>query len=227
MKNNWTFKFRRTRPLNGTLITFEEAEKHFLAKLNDPKEDQQAIRRELVLLYRTTSSTSNAMLYAQQYLAHTTDLEARAEMYFFMGQAIEHANDFESAYRFYLAALELKPNNVFYRYFIHNNVGYSMNQLGRYVDAEKHLREAIEIDPDRANAHKNLGLSLEGQGRYPEAARSFIAAVQANASDSRALQHLEELVKRHPEIHAEMSDLRYHINMCRQAVAFASERNMN
>ena len=227
MNNKWTFKFRQNRPSNRRPITFEEAEKYFLAKLNDPNGDQQAARRELVLLYRTHQPHNGCHVYAQEYLAHTTDLEERAEMYFFMGQAMEHANDFESAYRFYLVALELKPSNVFYQYFIHNNIGYSLNQLSRYVEAEKYLRKAIEIDPDRANGHKNLGLSLEGQGRYVEAARSFIAAVQANASDSRALRHLEELAERHPEIFAEMPDLSYHINMCRQAVAFASERNMN
>ena len=227
MKKRWTFKFRQTQPSNGTPIPFEEAERHFLSKLNDPNENQQAARRELVLLYRTTSRTTNAMLYAQEYLAHTTDLDARAEMYFFIGQAMEHVNDFESAYRFYLVALELKPSNVFYQYFIHNNIGFSLNQLNRHVEAEKYLREAIAIEPERLNGHKNLGLSLEGQGRYSEAARSLIAAVQANASDSRALRHLEELAERHPETFAEMPDLSYHVNMCRQAVAFASERNTN
>ncbi len=167
------------------------------------------------------------MVYAQEYLADTANPEERAEMYFFMGQAMEHANDFESAYRFYLVALELKPSNVYYQYFIHNNIGFSLNQLCRYVDAEEYLREAIDIEPDRANGHKNLGLSLEGQRRYAEAARSFISAVQANASDGRALRHLEELVERHPEILAEMSDLSHHLTMCRQAVAFASKRKVN
>jgi tetratricopeptide (TPR) repeat protein len=165
------------------------------------------------------------MFYAKDYLAQTTDLEARAEMYFFMGQAMEHANDFESAYRFYLLALELKPSNVFYQYFIHNNIGYSLNRLSRYVEAENYLRKAIEIEPERLNGHKNLGLSLEGQGRYTEAARSFVAAVQTNASDPRALRYLEELAERHPETSAEMPDLSYHLIMCRQAVAFAANSN--
>lgn len=221
MRNNWTFRFRQNRPLNGTPITLEEAERHFLGKLNHPNEDQQAARRELVQIYRTMCRPSDAMYHAQEYLAHTTDLEERAEMFFFLGQVSERMNDFESAVRFYKIALELEPRSDLYAYFIRNNLGFSLNQLDRYVDAEKYLREAIDIDPARANGHKNFGLSLEGQGRHAEAAQSFIAAVQANASDSRALRHLEELVERHPEILAELSDLNYHLNMCRQAVAFA------
>lgn len=227
MKNKWTFKFRQNRPSNNRPISFEAAEKIFLAKLNDPNENQQAVRRELVLLYRSTSRTTDTMFYAEEYLAHTTNLEERAEMYFFIGQAMEHANDFEAAYRFYMLALNLKPCNVFYRFFLNNNIGYSLNQLARYVEAENYTREAIHVDPNRANGHKNLGLALEGQGRYAEAVRSFIDAVQANASDPRALRHLEELVGRHPETFAEIPDLRDQIEMCRLAVQFAAQRNMN
>ena len=227
MKNKWTFRFRQNRPSTGKPMTLEEAERHFLAKLNDSNEDQQAARRELVQIYRTMCRASDAMYHAQEYLAHTTDLEERAEMFFFLGQVSERMNDFESAVRFYKIALELEPRSDFYAYFVRNNLGYSLNQLDRYVDAEKHLRRAIEIDPNIANAHKNLGLSLEGQGRNAEAVQSYIAAIQANASDSRALKHLEELANRQRELFAEIPDLRYQINMCRQAVAFASARNLN
>ena len=59
-------------------------------------------------------------------------------------------------------------------------------------EAEPRCRAAIRIDPQRYNAHKNLGLSLEGLGRYAEAAQAFVEAVRAEASDPRALKHLEE-----------------------------------
>ncbi len=227
MKNKWNFRFRQNRPSTGKPMTLEEAEMYFLAKLNDPNGDQQIARRELVQIYRTMGRASDVMHYAQYFLAHTNDLEEKAEMYFFIGQAMERIDDFESAVRFYMQAMESRPRNGLYWYFIHNNIGFSLNQLERYVDAEKYLREAIDIDPNRANAHKNLGLSLEGQGRNAEAVQSYIAAIQANASDSRALKHLEELANRQRELFAEIPDLRYQINMCRQAVAFASARNLN
>lgn len=221
-KNTWSFKFRRNKPIRGKLVTAEEAERAFLAKLDDPNEDRQAVKLELVRIYRSMGKVPDAMRYAEEYLADNSDSEGEVEVYFTLGQAMEKVEDFESALRFYLLALELKPANKFYAYFLFNNIGFSLNHLNRYVEAEEYLREAIAIDESRSNGYKNLGLSLEGQGRYPEAARSFIAGVQANASDPRALRHLEELVERHPEILAEMSDLRYLMNMCRQAVVFAA-----
>jgi tetratricopeptide (TPR) repeat protein len=225
LADNWTFNFRPKQSFNGKPVTIEEAEKHFLAKLKDPNENHKGVRLELIRIYRSMGKVGDAMSYAEEYLAETTDSEEKAEAYFTLGQAMEHIDDFESALRFYMLALELEPRHKLQMYFIRNNIGFSLNQLGRFVDAEQYLREAISIDTTHANAYKNLGLSLEGQGRYAEAARSFIAAVQANASDPRALRHLERLVERHPEILAEMSDLSYHINMCRQAVAFAANNN--
>ena len=225
MADNWTFNFRPKQSFNGKPVTIEEAEKHFLAKLKDPNENHKAVRLELIRIYRSMGKVVDAMSYAEEYLAETKNVEEKAEGYFTLGQTMEHIDDFKSAVRFYMVALELDPRHKFQRYFIHNNIGFSLNQLNRYLEAEKYLREAIAMDTTHANAYKNLGLSLEGQGRYAEAARSFISAVQANASDSRALRHLDELAERHPEILAEMSELSYHIHMCRQAVAFAANSN--
>jgi Flp pilus assembly protein TadD len=227
MANKWSFKIRQKSPMKSQPTPFKEAETRLLAKLDDPNENKQAVRRELILFYRTADRTTDAMNYAHDYLAHTTNSEDRMEVYFFIGQTMEHARDFVSASRFYLLSLELKPLTPFYAYFVRNNLGYSLNQLGRYSEAEPLLREAIPIEPERANAFKNLGLSLEGQGKFADAALSYIAAVRVDARDPRALRHLEELVERHPEISAEIPDLSYQINMCRQAVKFAANRRMN
>ena len=227
MADNRSFNFRPNQPFSGKPVTIEEAEMHFLAKLNDPNENHKAVRLELVRIYRLMGKVADAMSFATEYLEETNDLEEKAEAYFTLGQAMEHNDDFETAVRFYMLALELEPRNKFHAYFIRNNIGFSMNHLNRHIEAEKYLREAIAIDTSHANAHKNLGLSLEGQQRYGEAARSFIAAVQANASDPRALWHLEELTERHPETFAEILDLSYQTNMCRKAVEFAAQRKMN
>ena len=121
--------------------------------------------------------------------------------------------------------MDLKPSDTFCEYFVYNNIGFSLIQLQRYIEAENCLRKAIELDSSRANGFKNLGLSLEGQGRFSEAAWNYVAAVKANASDPRALAHLEELIACHKEIFGEMANLSYHFNLCRQAVAFAAEKN--
>jgi tetratricopeptide (TPR) repeat protein len=225
MEDKWTFNFRRHPHIEGKMMTADEAEKHLLARLNDPNEDQQSARLELVRFYRSTCRVVDAMFYAEEYLSKTTDLEKKAEAYFHLGQAMEHVKDWESAFRFYTKALEFEPRTKFYWYFIHNNIGFCLNQLKRYSDAEKYLREAITIDSSRANAHKNLGLSLEGQGRFVEAAQSFIGAVRADASDPRALKHLEELAGQHKELYDAVPDLSYQIQCCRQAVEQARGLN--
>lgn len=204
-------------------MNIEQAEKYFLAKLDDPEEDHQAIRRELFVIYRTMGRAADSMLYAQEYLAHTDNPEARAEAFYILGQAMEHISDFESAVRFYLLAFELNPQNRLYQYFVLNNLGFSLNQLKRFPESEVYLRKAIEVDSTRSNAFKNLGLSLEGQGRLGEAADSYIDAIRANAGDSRPLKHLEELVERHKELLVTEPELTLRLQECRHVVAIAKD----
>jgi hypothetical protein len=51
-----------------------------------------------------------------------------------------------------------------------------------------------------------------------------LAAVRANASDDRALMHLEDLAERHKELFTEISDLEDQISKCRGAVEFAKRQ---
>ena len=48
-----------------------------------------------------------------------------------------------------------------------------MYERGRWAEAEKELRKALEIDPDQGDWHFNLGLTLERTGRDAEALSSF------------------------------------------------------
>jgi tetratricopeptide (TPR) repeat protein len=223
MDDKWPFKFRQRPPIEGKPVTLEEAEEFLLAKLNDPAWNPHHAKLELVIFYGSTNRVTDAMRHADEYLAESTDLEEKAGMYFYQGQLMEHIRDWESAIRFYSKALEFRSQDEINRYFIHNNIGFSLNQLKRYSEAEKYLREAIALDPSRANAFKNLGLSLEGQSRFGDAARSFMAAVQADASDPRALKHLEELAERHTELYVDIPDLSHQITRCREVVEYVAE----
>ena len=114
----------------------------------------------------------------------------------------------------------MEPCGQFTWYFIHNNLGYSLNQLGRFVEGEQVCRHAIDISTQPPNAHKNLGLALAGQGCQREAAGSFIAATQADASDPRSLRHLEALLAEDRELDFEFAGAR---DACREAVAVAKQ----
>jgi len=107
--------------------------------------------------------------------------------------------------------------------FIQNNLGYCLNHFGRFAEAEPYLRRAIEIEPRRHNAYKNLGISFEGQGDHAGAASCYIKAVQANASDARALKHLEELAEKHPTVTVDVPEFDAQLAACRLAVHQAEE----
>ena len=221
MDEEWVFKFNRKKQIEGEPVTLDEAEEYLLAKLNESGGDRQKARSELVIFYGNTGRDADAMRYAEEYLAECDDPGDKAEMCFRQGQLMEHVMDWESAIRFYSKALEIGSRADIDRYFIHNDIGFALNQLERYAEAELHLREAIRLDETRPNAFKNLGLSLEGQGKFGEAALCYITATRANASDPRALKHLEELAKRHKEAYADVPDLDYQIFKCREAVEYA------
>jgi tetratricopeptide (TPR) repeat protein len=106
-------------------------------------------------------------------------------------------------------------------YFINNNLGYSLNMLGKFDEGEPFCRAAICIDAQRPNAFKNLGIACRGQGRYIEAADCFVKATQVDASDSRSLKLLEELIEQHPEL---SFDFGSQIELCRHAVQLAHQQ---
>ncbi len=94
------------------------------------------------------------------------DLEKQAAVFLHLGGAAEQKHDFEAAVTFYRRAIALEPTRLDVWYFAHNNLGFSLNQLGRFSDGEIFCQDAIRIDPSRPNGHKNLGLSLAGQGSF-------------------------------------------------------------
>ncbi len=118
----------------------------------------------------------------------------------------EKAGDFSRAIKEYLCGLEHPSEDFDTRYLLNNNLGYSLIQVGEYVEAEKYCREAISINPHRYNAHKNLGLALRGQGQYLEAANSLQLASMMSANP-RARKHLDELLSEHPELKDSLDNL--------------------
>lgn len=115
------------------------------------------------------------------------------------GCLLERAGEFQGAAREYHEGLKVCECDGEVTYFLHNNLGYCFNQLGRPREAEEYCRKAIALDPERHNAHKNLGVALAGLGRPEEAARSLLIAVEICPSDPRALLHLRGLLKERPE----------------------------
>lgn len=201
-------------------MTFEKAEKVLLARLEDPEDDRVEALWQLARFYRSQKRYDTSLDYLRQVIATSGDPEIKAASVLAMGQAMEEVGDYEAAVKFYREAFALSPTRTHTWYFINNNLGFSLNTLGRAVEGEEYCRAAIAIDANRPNGHKNLGISLAAQGKYREAALCFVRATQANASDARSLRLLRELLQKHQELR---NDFETELHRCEKAVRMAQD----
>jgi predicted O-linked N-acetylglucosamine transferase (SPINDLY family) len=70
-------------------------------------------------------------------------------------------------------AIELKPDYA----GAYNNLGASLQALGRFEESVSALRRAIELKPDLAWAHNNLGVALLNLNRLDEADAAYRSAI--------------------------------------------------
>lgn len=130
--------------------------------------------------------------------------QIKAECYLEMGKLCERSRKYQAAADNYSKAFTLPQEENETWFFLNNNLGYSLNQIGRHVKAESYCRRAIAIDPLRYNAHKNLGLSLRGQGKYRDAVASLLEAAKLAPGEPRAMGHLEEMFECRPELYRQI-----------------------
>lgn len=200
-----------------------EKEKTLLAQLEASGGENVDALWDLAEFYSTTSEPMAAMKYVEKLSSLADNAEDKAHCYLSMGQIMERNDDNDNAIKFYKQAFALEPmrNNTWY--LINNNLGYCLNQLGRYAEATSYCMAAIKINPERHNAYKNLGLAFEGKGEYPIAAKCFFKAVMVNAADPRSLAHLENLIEQHSELLTQLPELSAKLEECRKAVKAAAE----
>jgi tetratricopeptide (TPR) repeat protein len=214
---------------DGRVIAVDDAEA-FFAYLAETEKNPEELKRLLWGLARECDESAKyegAVAYLEKILTLEEHPGTRARCFLTMGQLFEKKRDFTAAVAAYSRAFTLPARENDTWYLLNNNLGYSLNQMGRQVEAEAFCRAAIAIDPDRHNAHKNLGLSLQGQGRYLEAAHCLLRAAQARPEDFRALDHLEDLLAQHDEIGRDHPEILEAAQECREAARKArAERLM-
>jgi tetratricopeptide (TPR) repeat protein len=208
---------------DGRIIEIDDTEAilAFMATGENSPEDLKRMLWGFVRECNEAEKSDGAIVYIEKILTLEDDPDARARCFLMMGRLFEKTRDFPAAVAAYSRAFVLPTREDDTWYFLNNNLGYSLNQIGRHDEAEAYCRAAIAIDPERHNAHKNLGLSLQGQGRYLEAARCLLTAVQARPDDFRALDHLEDLLAQHEEIGRDHPELLEAAQKCREAVRTA------
>lgn len=219
----FSYQLPEKLPPGAVPLTLEEAEQQLLATVEKEAQAGNPIEAvwNLANFYKATHQVEKAGRSVRDLLSKVPDVENKAYLVMSLGQLAEQSNQYDLAMRFYMEGVSMEPCSGFTWYFLHNNLGYSLNQLGRFAEGEVYCRRAIAISSVPQNAHKNLGLSLQGQGKYAEAAHAFVAATQANASDARSTAHLEQLLEMHPELQFEFGAV---LESCKQAVAIARQK---
>ena len=223
MQKQFNFRVVLPKPPNGPLVEMsaEEMEKTLLKRLAEEKHQPVNALWQLARFYQQSKQSQKGLSCLQQLLEQMSDPEAKANCVLAMGQMMESVGDYASAARYYKEAFALEPLQTDVWYFINNNLGFSLNQLGMFAEGEKYCRKAIEVNPNRPNALKNLGTALSGQGDFEGAARAFVAATQANAADPRAFHLLKDLLDAHPELEFEFQE---EVNCCEKAVELAARK---
>jgi tetratricopeptide (TPR) repeat protein len=180
----------------------QDTEQLLLERLKNSSTDDDYFRWMLFVVgfYRGINKIEAATELLQGFITASNNLEQSAHCHLALGQIATDEQRFETALSHFTSALELAPKKRKVLYVLHNNIGYCLNKLGRFVEGEKHCRTAIDIDWTRASGYRNLGMSLHGRGNVIGAAWALAEAVKTDAADNRARLLLENLVASNPSI---------------------------
>ncbi len=118
------------------------------------------------------------------------------------GSNCEWVGDYQGSVWFYKACLEFKTNDRGLSFYRLNNLGFCLNFIKKFKEAEAYLHTANELMPKKYNAWKNLGVSLEHQGITEETAKCYMRAINMSNAEKRSVKHLMRLIARHPELNA-------------------------
>lgn len=141
--------------LDGEKVHVSDAErvsKDILKRLPQ-RSDQWNLLRQLAMYCWQEGLYDASCVYLRQILAVADDPSVKSDCYLKLGQVREAADDYLEALRNCEEAFDLDLGRTDTSYFLHNNRGFCLNQLGRYGEAETYCRKAIEINGERYNAY--------------------------------------------------------------------------
>lgn len=173
-----------------------------LQRLNNTTSEEEYFRWMLFVVgfYRGINKISEAIDLLEGFIKSDHSSENKAHCHLALGQVATDEKRFAGALDHFNSALALRPEKRKVKYVLHNNIGFCLNELKRHVEAEKYCRAAIDIDWTRASAFRNLGISLKGQGNFVGAAWVLMEAINAEPTDPRARQIVEQMLKSNPSL---------------------------
>ena len=114
---------------------------------------------------------------AVEHLTRSFEIQPTDVAFFEMGTIKLQQQKLEEAAFYYEKALQY-PGEAVMLAQIHNNLAVLEMQQGSLVEAEKHFRESVALDPASARHRIAFGWLLAKQGRYDEAISQYESAVQ-------------------------------------------------
>jgi Flp pilus assembly protein TadD len=105
--------------------------------------------------------------------------------------ALERQGDFDAALTSYQLALRDQPND----YRVLQNLGIAYSKAGRWDDAVRCYRRALDLQPQLAGAHYGLAFLLLRRGDRPGAERHllrFLEQPPRDADADRWVKHAKE-----------------------------------
>jgi tetratricopeptide (TPR) repeat protein len=97
----------------------------------------------------------------------------------------------EKAEEHYRAAISLNPGQFASAYYHYGVLQFGQ---GKYPEAEKAFRQALEVNSYHAEAHHNLGVTLEVRGQLAEAALEYRKALETQPDHRLANFHLARIL---------------------------------
>jgi tetratricopeptide (TPR) repeat protein len=188
--------------LPETPIPEQDTEQLLLERLENSKCEDDYFRWLLFVVgfYRGVQKADAATALLRRFIETTDSNEQKAHCYLTLGQIVTDEQRFDAALGHFQSALGFDPKKKKIVYVLHNNAGYCLNKLGRYVEGERHCRMAIETNWTRASGYRNLGVSLKGQSKIIEAVWALVEAAKLDASDDRARLLLRAVMVENPEV---------------------------
>jgi tetratricopeptide (TPR) repeat protein len=98
---------------------------------------------------------------------------------------------FEKAEEHYRAAVSLNPGQFASAHYYSGVLQFGQ---GKYPEAEKAFRQALDVNPYYAEAHHNLGVTLELRGQLAEAAHEYGKALETQPDYRLAHFHLARIL---------------------------------
>ena len=209
-------KSNKAKTLNNLMHL--RSEKTLVQKLNKNGWTDPEVMCELLFVYQITGELDKMQEVLIRMREASSSTEMLADVMLKQGQLMEQQENYTAAEASYRATLRLDPSDMHTRYFGHNNLGFSLNVLGRYKDAMPYLEEAIRIEPRLPNAYKNLGLSYQGLKMYEKAAEMFVTATRVDPIDTRSYHHLEAMLQKNPKLQDTMPKMVLQLKKCKQYV---------